>query len=87
MYKRQCNAYDASLSGAGVVADCFDLDVLLSISESHVENSVFRHWVKQADWLILREFREDLLREEHPVTSLGRITTNWVARLGRFLPI
>ena len=37
--------------------------------------------------LILREFREDLLREEHPVTSLGRITTNWVARLGRFLPI
>ena len=79
--------YGASLSGAGVVADCFDLDVLLSISESHVENPVFRHWVKQADWLILREFREDLLREEHPVTSLGRITTNWVVRLGRFLPI
>ena len=43
--------------------------------------------LKQADWLILREFREDLLREEHPVTSLGRITTNWVVRLGRFLPI
>lgn len=85
--EQACNAYDASLSGAGVVADCFDLDVLLSISESHVENPVFRHWVKQADWLILREFREDLLREEHPVTSLGRITTNWVARLGRFLPI
>ena len=78
--EQACNAYDASLSGAGVVADCFDLDALLSISESHVENPVFRHWVKQADWLILREFREDLLREEHPVTSLGRITTNWVAR-------
>ncbi|MDB9195505.1 glycosyltransferase family protein, partial [Parabacteroides distasonis] len=85
--EQACNAYDASLSGAGVVADCFDLDALLSISESHVENPVFRHWVKQADWLILREFREDLLREEHPVTSLGKITTNWVARLGRFLPI
>lgn len=69
--EQACNAYDASLSGAGVVADCFDLDALLSISESHVENPVFRHWVKQADWLILREFREDLLREEHPVTSLG----------------
>ena len=24
--------------------------------KSHVENPVFRHWVKQADWLILREF-------------------------------
>ena len=31
--EQACNAYDASLSGAGVVADCFDLDVLLSISE------------------------------------------------------
>lgn len=45
--EQACNAYDASLSGAGVVADCFDLDALLSISESHVENPVFRHWVKQ----------------------------------------
>ncbi len=79
--EQACNAYDASLSGAGVVADRFDLDALLSLSESHAGNPLFRYWVKQADWLILREFREDLLREERPLRSLGRITTNWVARL------
>ena len=85
--EQACNAYDASLSGAGVVADCFDLDVLLSISESHVENPVFRHWVKQADWLILREFREDLLREEHPredYDKLGGASGEIPAYLGTY---
>lgn len=85
--EQACNAYDASLSGAGIVADRFDLDALLSLSKNHPENPAFRHWAKQADWLILREFREDLLREEIPLTPFRRITTNWVARLGRFLPI
>lgn len=85
--EQACNAHDAALSGAGVVSDRFDLDALLSISMNHTENPVFRHWVKQADWLILREFREDLLREEVSLTSFRRITTNWAARLGRFLPI
>lgn len=85
--EQACNAYDASLSGAGVVAERFDLDALLSLSKEHPENPSFRHWVRQADWLILREFREDLLREEMPLTGFRRITTNWVARLGRFLPI
>lgn len=85
--EQACNAFDASLSGAGVAAECFDLDALLAISEKDMDNTVFRHWVRQADWLILREFREDLLRNGHPLTGLGRVTTNWVARLGRFLPI
>lgn len=85
--EQACNAYDAALAGAGVVADRFDLDALLSISQNHPENPAFRHWAKQADWLILREFREDLLREELPLSGLRRVTTNWVARLGRFLPI
>lgn len=33
--EQACNAYDASLSGAGAVADRFDLDALLHLSESH----------------------------------------------------
>lgn len=85
--EQACNAYDAALAGAGVVSDRFDLDALLSISRNHPENPAFRHWAKQADWLILREFREDLLHEELPISGLRRVTTNWVARLGRFLPI
>lgn len=85
--EQACNAYDAAFSGAGIVADRFDLDALVSLSKDHAENPAFRHWAKQADWLILREFREDLLHEETPQTAFRRITTNWVARLARFLPI
>lgn len=86
--EQACNAFDASLSGAGEVADRFDLDALLALAEGHREDTGFRHWVRQADWLISREFREDLLREEaYEETALRRVATNWAARLGRFLPI
>ena len=81
--EQACNAHDAVISGAGAVSDCFDLDVLLSLSERHTENQTFRHWVKQADWLILREFREDLLREPCPVTRLRRIAGYWMERLSK----
>ena len=85
--EQACNAYDAALSGAGIVVDCFDLDRLSELSKNHSGNMSFRHWVKQADWLILREFRPDLLFHELPAVGLRRHATNWVARLGRFLPI
>ena len=85
--EQACNAYDAALSGAGIVADCFDLDRLSELSKNYSGNMAFCHWVKQADWLILREFRPDLLFHELPAVGLRRHATNWVARLGRFLPI
>lgn len=56
-----CNAFDAQRAGCCATADQFDLDALLALSERQIDPSVFRHWVQQAHWLILREFREDLL--------------------------
>lgn len=81
--EQACNAYDASLSGAGAVADRFDLDALLRLSESHQPNPVFRYWVQQADWLILREFREDLLTEEMPSSVWHRLSMHWVYRMAK----
>ena len=83
--EQACNAYDASLSGAGAVADRFDLDALLHLSKSHQPNPVFRHWVQQADWLILREFREDLLMEEMPSSAWHRLSMHWVYRMAKTL--
>lgn len=83
--EQACNAYDASLSGAGAVADRFDLDTLLHLSESHQPDPVFRHWVQQADWLILREFREDLLMEEMPSSAWHRLSMHWVYRVAKTL--
>lgn len=85
--EQACNAYDASLSGAGVVAERFDLDALLHLSENHPSNPAFRHWVQQSDWLILREFREDLLMEEMSSSLWHRLSMHWVYRIAKTFSI
>lgn len=78
-----CNAFDAARSGAGKMSDEFHLDALLELSKQYVPNQSFRDWVNQGDWLILREFRSDLLLEGIPLTSFHRWTINWIGRLGK----
>lgn len=85
--EQACNAHDASLSGAGAVAEHFDLDALLHLSEKHRPNPVFRHWVQQVDWLILREFREDLLMEELPSSVWHRLSMHWAYRVAKTFSI
>ena len=36
-----------------------------STSKRLIDPALFRHWVQQAKWLILREFREDLLSSDY----------------------
>lgn len=83
--EQACNAFDASREGAGIISDSFDLDALLQTSARPLSHPVFRDWVKQADWLIRREFRTDLLAEEEYIPLLRRLATHWTIRLGRNL--
>ncbi|MDD4515545.1 glycosyltransferase family protein [Massilibacteroides sp.] len=85
--EQACNAFDAMQSGAGVVSDTFDMDALLELSDNHKVNADFQYWVKQSDWLVLREFREDLLQGEIPLGLFHRLFINWIARLGKSLSI
>lgn len=78
-----CNAFDAARSGAGKMSEEFNLDILLELSRQYVPNPDFRDWVSQADWLITREFRPDLLLEEIPLAAVHRWTINWIGRLGK----
>ena len=80
-------AVDAVHAGAGVIADRFDLDALLQLSQTHQPDLAFSHWVKQADWLILHEFRPDLLMEETPASLWHRLSTRWIYRFGKSLSI
>lgn len=80
-----CNAFDAQRTGCCAVADQFDLDALLAISEQPIDPSVFRHWVQQANWLILREFREDLLRSESVYSVWDNLSTVLTDRMVRLL--
>lgn len=85
--EQACNAHDAMLSGAGASNISFDLDVLLSLSETHKPDVAFQHWANQSSWLILREFRRDLLMERYPKIPFRRFATNWVYRLSHWLPM
>lgn len=80
--EQSCNAFDAMQAGAGAVSDSFDLNALLTLAETHQPNHTFRSWVKQANWLIAREFRPDLLANEQPLTFWQRMATNWLFKIG-----
>jgi len=57
--EQACNAFEASLAGAGIVADKFDLKQLLDYIPDYQKKTDFRDWVQQAHWHILKEFQTE----------------------------
>jgi uncharacterized protein (TIGR00661 family) len=55
--EQACNAFEASLAGAGIVADRFDLNKLLDYIPYYQKKADFHDWVQQAHWYILKEFQ------------------------------
>jgi uncharacterized protein (TIGR00661 family) len=55
--EQACNAFEASLAGAGIVSDEFDLELLLEYIPNYEKQAGFRDWVQQAQWHILKEFQ------------------------------
>ena len=84
--EQTCNAFDAQRSGCCAVSDRFDLDALCTLSEQAFDPAVFRHWVKQANWLILREFREDLLHTDLAYSWWDGLSMAFTNRMVRLLP-
>ena len=82
--EQACNAFDAEKSGAGQSSSCFDLDKLLVLSKDYKPNLVFKHWVKQAPWLILSEFKYGSLFEPPHPTILKRVAASFIFRLVRY---
>lgn len=79
--EQSCNAYEAAAAGAGVPAGKFDLDRLLELAGAPQSHHRFRAWVRQAGWMVAREFRPDLLREETPLPYIHRAALRWMYRL------
>jgi len=53
--EQACNAHDAALSGAGVVAGEFDLDKLLTFLPQYRSNQAFHNWVLQSESVFMQE--------------------------------
>ena len=63
--EQACNAFEAALAGAGIVANDFELDKLLEYIPNYQHKTSFRDWVQQAPLYILKELqtgKKDLLR-------------------------
>lgn len=64
--EQSCNAYEASLAGAGIVSDEFDLDALIEYIPKYKDNSDFRAWTEQSETYWMKEFdfsKEELLKK------------------------
>ena len=51
--EQDCNAYDASLSGAGIVSNDFELERLLEFAETYEPRREFVYWKKLLKVLVL----------------------------------
>ena len=57
--EQACNAFEASLAGAGIVADDFELDKLLEYASHYQKKTSFRDWVRQAPWYFMKELQAE----------------------------
>lgn len=67
--EQQCNAADAEMAGAGIVADSFDIDRLLAFAESYRANAGFARWARSAARVIVDAIEDTAM---HPRQSTGR---------------
>jgi uncharacterized protein (TIGR00661 family) len=63
--EQACNAHDAALSGAGVIAGEFDLDRLLTFLPQYKPNPVFHNWVLQSEPVFMEEIYYSLLLQNN----------------------
>jgi len=53
--EQSCNAYEASLAGAGIVSNRFDLDALISYLPTYKQVPGFRLWAQQSETYWMKE--------------------------------
>ncbi|MBM6993293.1 MAG: glycosyltransferase [Prevotella sp.] len=65
--EQECNAHEAWLQGAGVVADRFDMDGLLDFARTHTEDIEFRMWENEAELMVVSRIESivEHYRNEH----------------------
>lgn len=56
--EQDCNAFEASRYGAGILSSEFELDKLLAFSETYHPLPEFPQWVRNAEFIFLRELEK-----------------------------
>ncbi len=65
--EQECNAHEAWLQGAGVVASTFNMDWLLDFAHSYTEDVEFRMWENDAELMVMARLESVVAqyREQH----------------------
>lgn len=67
--EQDCNALDASRSGAGIVSSDFDVQRLLDFAETYRPNPNFVYWVRSAEYAFLNLLESNLPDYQHSMYS------------------
>lgn len=73
--EQDCNAYDAVRTGAGITADEFDLERLLTFSQTFRPNPAFRYWARSYEGYILPRIEAAATLHRYTSTLLFPIPT------------
>lgn len=69
--EQDCNAFDAAKSGAGVIADHFDLNRLQEFAQTYKPNKAFAQWVLCSEDYIIAEIENMQAGAESHSVSIG----------------
>lgn len=58
--EQECNAYDATLDGSGIVDEGFNLDKLLAFAGTYQPDPTFGTWVRSSRYIILNELEKHI---------------------------
>lgn len=70
--EQDCNAYDATRAGAGIVSDSFDLAPLLRFAASYCPNREFIYWARSSERHIIGEIEK--LAEHQSIKDIPNLT-------------
>lgn len=70
--EQDCNAYDASRAGAGIVSDSFNLEALIDFSASYRPNNSFVSWARKSEQRMVAELER--VADRHSMRSFPTLT-------------
>lgn len=71
--EQDCNAYDATMAGAGIIGDSFDLEPLLRFVGRYSPNRNFVYWVRSCERRIVFEL-EKMADSQSEITTIPTLT-------------
>ena len=75
--EQECNAHEATLEGAGIKSDSFNMDQLIAFSQHYMEKTEFRTWENGAKMMIVARLEAAVEQYNNTATNKGYNLTNF----------